>query len=48
MNGSVYEFPRKEGKVAEDISSVIESWKKDEIKNYEIDAEKLELTVGNF
>lgn len=48
MNGSVYEFPRKESKVAEDISSVIESWKKDEIKDYEIDAEKLELTVGNF
>lgn len=48
MNGSVYEFPRKEGKVAEDISSVIESWKKDAIKNYEIDAEKLELTIENF
>lgn len=48
MNGSAYEFPRKESKVAEDISYVIESWKKDEIEDYEIDAEKLELTVGNF
>lgn len=48
MNGSAYEFPRKESKVAEDISYVIESWKKDEIKDYEIDAEKLELTVGDF
>lgn len=48
MNGSVYEFPRKESKVAEDISSVIESWKKDEIKDYEIDAEKLGLTITNF
>jgi hypothetical protein len=48
MNGSAYEFPRKESKVSKDIENVIESWKKDSIKDYEIDAEKLGLDITTF